>query len=418
MSRKPLSKTQAMLMASRCLMCEDASCTCDCPAGVDARAFIRKIRFDNLDGAVRMLKQCNVLAASCSYICPTGALCTKECKAEGLTGPIDIGGLQRFVCDYERRVGMIEPVRSKCDGAKVAIVGAGPAGLGCAAELACRNYAVTVFERESKAGGMLRQCIPSYRLPEEVLDFEEEFIRKLGVEFVFGNEVDDPKAILKKGFDAVFIAAGLSSPKGMDVPGSDLPGVYQALNVLKAAKHGTPMDLGKRAIVIGGGDTALDAARIAKKSGSECLLLYRRTQKEMPAYKEEISAAWDEGIEFYFRTVVHSISGSNKVTGVRCVRVHWRDKIPGRQQAFDVEGTQFQVACDSVIIAAGQCPASTFGLRTTPNGMIAVDKAAFATSEQRIFAAGDIVNGGTTAAQALGMGKKAAENMDRYLKAL
>ncbi len=410
------TSVQARIEAFRCLMCEDATCTCDCPAGVDARAFIRKIRFNNLDGAVRMLKRCNVLAASCAYICPTGALCAKQCSAKGLTRPIDIGGLQRFVCDYERKRGMIQPVRSRLDGPKVAIVGAGPAGLGCAAELALRNCSVTVFERDSNSGGMLRQCIPAYRLPDEVLDFEQEFIQKLGVEFSFKSQIDDPKKLLKDGFEAAFVATGLSSPKDMNIPGSDLKGVYQALDLLRSAKRGDAIDLGKRTIVIGGGDTALDAARTAKRAGSECLVLYRRTQKEMPAYKEEIDAAWEEGVEFYFRTIVHGVTGRDKVTGVRCVRVRWHDKIPGRPLAYDVEGTEFQIACDSVVIAVGQKPSSVFGLRSSPSGLLAVEKDSMTTSQPGIFAGGDIVDGGTTAAQAVGMGKLAALSIYNYLK--
>ncbi|MFA4874403.1 MAG: FAD-dependent oxidoreductase, partial [bacterium] len=396
-------------------MCADAPCVCDCPAGVDARAFIRKVRFDNLDGAVRMLRRYNVLAGSCAYICPTGVLCGKECSAESLSRPIDIQGLQRFVMEYERRVGMIEPLASKRTGKRIAVVGAGPAGLGCAAELAGRDHSVTVFEREAAAGGMLGLCIPSFRLPLEVLDFEIEFIRKLGVEFAFNTSVDDPKRLLAEGFDAVFVATGLDKPRESGFVGADIPGVYQALDFLRAAKRGEIQDLGKRAVVIGGGDTALDAARTARSLGVECLVLYRRTQREMPAYPEEIDAAWDEGVEFYFRTVVHAVHGPDRTTGARCVRVRWREKVPGLPHAFDVEGTEFTIACDSVIIATGHDPASTFGLRTTPGGMLAVDRATFATSVPGVFAGGDIAFGGGTAARAVGHGRLAALAIEGYL---
>jgi glutamate synthase (NADPH/NADH) small chain len=415
MSDAVYNPVQAKLEASRCLMCEEAPCVCNCPAGVDARGFIRKIRFDDLDGAVRLLKRCNVLAASCAYICPTGGMCGKECSAEGLVHPIDIKGLQKFVCEYERGVGMIEPIRSRRDGAKIAVVGAGPAGLGCAAELAVKHHAVTVFERDGKAGGMLAQCIPSWRLPAEVVAFEQEFIEKLGVEFSFNSEVSDPASLLKQGFDAVFVSIGLDKPKGMDVIGSKLDGVYQALPFLSEAKRGRVKDLGKRVIVIGGGDTALDAARVARRAGSQVIVLYRRTQGEMPAYPEEVDGAWDEGVEFYFRTIVHGVVGKGKVAGVRCVRVRWHGRTRGMAQGYDVEGPEFQIACDAVVMAVGQGPSTAFGLRQTPSGFIAIDSASAMTSTPGVFAGGDCAIGGGTAARATGHGRMAALKIEEYL---
>lgn len=416
MSEKGYTAVQAKIEAHRCLMCADAPCSCDCPAGIDARSFIRKIRFENLDGAVRMLRQQNVLAGSCSYICPTGALCGKKCSTKALSNPIDIRRLQRFAMDYERSRGMIEPIPSQRSGAKIAVIGSGPAGLGCAAELALRNHAVTVYEKDAQAGGLLRSSIPLFRLPADVLDFDIEFIKKLGVEFQFNSKIDNPQKLLKQGYKAVFIAAGLEKQRSTDIINSKLPGVYEALDFLHAAKRGELPDIGKRAIVIGGGDTALDAARVVRKSGSECLVLYRRTQSEMPAYPEEIDAAWDEGVEFYFRTVVRAVTGTENVTGVRCVRIRWHERIRSARHGYDVEGQEFQIACDSVIIATGQEPASAFGLRTTPNGMIAVDKEKFETSAPKIFAGGDIALGGGTAAAAVGKGKQAAIVIDEYVK--
>ena len=365
---------QAKMEANRCLMCAEAPCTCECPAGVDARAFIRKIRFDNLEGAVRLLKRCNVLAASCSRICPTSSLCTKGCAAAGLLHPIDIGGLQRFVMDWERATGMIEPAPPRKDGSPVAVVGSGPAGLGCAAELAIKGHVVTVFEKQPELGGMLRRCIPSFRLPSEVVDFEIDFLKKLGIEFVCGRKLDKPKELLKEGFRSVFLATGLDHPRGGDLIGASLPGVYQALDLLEQAKRGDLPELGRRAVVIGGGDTALDAARTAKRAGSECFVLYRRTQREMPAYPNEVDDAWNEGVEFYFRVIVRSIVGEEKAQGARCVRIRWHEPMPGLGRGYDVEAQEFVIACDSVILAIGQGPESTFGLRTAPNGLIAVRK--------------------------------------------
>lgn len=407
---------QATIEAQRCLMCADAPCTCDCPAGVDARGFIRKIRFENFDGAVKLLKNNNILAGSCAYICPTESQCAKGCSAAGLTTPIDIAGLQRFVMDYERARGMIEPSQPKRDGKKVAVVGSGPAGLGCAAELAVRGHIVTVFESIPEVGGMLRKVIPSFRLPPSVIDFEAEFIKKLGVEFEGLKTIEKPQGLLAQGFDAVFLGAGLQKSLGGDLIGSQLQGVHQALDFLSVSKQGQMPQLGRRVVVIGGGDTAIDAARVSKRAGAECFILYRRTQHEMPAYHEEIEAAWNDGVEFYFRILVRSVIGTDKVTGVRCVRIRWHDKIQGTTQGYDVEGAEFVIPCDTVIYAIGQGPAHDFGLRTTPDGHIAVHKETMMTSAPGIFAGGDCVTGGGTAAAAVGAGKRAAVEIDRYLK--
>lgn len=407
---------QAKLEAFRCLMCAEAPCACDCPSGVSPREFIRKIRCDNLDGAIRSLKRANVLAASCARICPTGSLCSKGCLAAGLARPIDISRLQRYVCDWERKVGMVLPSPPRRDGKKVAIIGSGPAGVGCAAELAVRGHIVTVFEKCDKPGGMLSQCIPSFRLPDDVVDFEIEFIKKLGVEFVTNCPKDDCKSLLAEGFKAVFLATGLEASRSNDIIGTKLTGVYQALDFLRTAKRGEMPDLGGRVVVIGGGDTALDAARVAKRAGTECFILYRRKQREMPAYAGEVDEAWNEGVEFYFRIIVRSIIGDERVKGVRCVRVRWHDKIAGMPQGYSIDGQEFVITCDSVIIATGQGPASTYGLRTAPNGLLAIDKESMMTSEPGVFAGGDLVLGGGTAARAVGMGKQAAVKIDEYLK--
>lgn len=407
---------QAKMEAGRCLMCADAPCSCNCPAGVDARAFIRKIRFDNLDGAVRMLKGANVLAASCARICPTGTSCAKECSSKELLRPIDIAGLQHFVMDYERGIGMIEPERVPLEKPPVAVVGSGPAGLGCAAELATRGHPITVFEDSDAPGGVLRQYIPSFRLPTGVVDFEIEFIRKLGVEFECNQKVENPRKLLSNGFKAVFIATGLHRSKAGDMLRADLPGVYQALDFLRMAKRGELPDPGKRVLVVGGGDTAIDAARVAKRAGCESFIVYRRTQKEMPAYANEIEDAWHEGVEFYFRVLPRAVVGDDRAKGLRCVRIKWHPAaLPGMKRGYEVEGQEFVINCDTIVNAIGQESESTFGLRTLPNGLLAVEKDEFETSEPGIFAGGDCIAAGT-AADAVGMGKKAAIKISEYLK--
>jgi glutamate synthase (NADPH/NADH) small chain len=413
---KVYTSQQAIIEASRCLMCADAPCGCGCPAGVDARGFIRKIRFENFEGAVKLLKRCNVLAGTCAYICSVASQCAKGCSAAGLTIPIDIAGLQRFVMDYERERGVINPAYPQQSGTKVAVMGSGPAGLGCAAELALRGHPVTVFEAGPEIGGMPRKVIPSFRLPSAVIDFEIEFIRKLGVNFECLKPIDRHEDLLKEGFKAVFIATGLQKSKGMDLIGSQLRGVYQALDFLSLSKQGKIPELGRRVVVIGGGDTALDAARVSRREGVECFILYRRTQRDMPAYPNEIEAAWNEGVEFYFRVLIRSIVGADKVTGVRCVRIRWHEPIPGMKQGYDVEGSEFVISCDCVIYAIGQEPSAHFGLRVSPNGLIGVHKETMMTSVDGIFAGGDVVTGGSTVAAAVGAGKRAAVKIDEYLK--
>ncbi len=415
MPHAPMNIIQARAEAQNCLMCEDAPCACNCPAGVDARSFIRKIRFDNLDGAVRHLRSRNVMAASCAYVCPTGSSCAKDCTAKGLLNPIEIGKLQRFVTDYEMNRGMIEPLASKKDKPAIAVVGSGPAGLGAAAELAVRGHAVKIFEAEEKIGGVLRYHIPSFRLPEEVLDFDVEFIKKLGVEIECQRRIEDPARLLSEKFSAVYLATGLWKSKEDDLIGSDLNGAYRALDFLRLSKENKLPELGRRVLVIGGGDTAMDSARTARERGAESIVVYRRTQSEMPAYEEEVEAAWRDGVEFYFRVIPRAVVGKDRVEGLRCVRVRWHKKTAGMKQGYDVEGSEFVIGCDSLVIATGQIPESTFKLRTSPSGMIAVSQSDYFTSNPSIFAGGDVVTGGGTAARAVGMGKLAAAKISEYV---
>jgi len=319
------------------------------------------------------------------------------------------------VMDYEMCRGMIEPLNSPKKKSRVAIVGAGPAGLGCAAELAVRGHNVKVFDREEKPGGMLRYYIPNYRLPDEILDFEIDFIKKLGVEFEMKSEIENLES-LKKDFDAVYIATGLHKSRGGDLKGVEKKNCYMALDFLRMANASKLPKLGNRVCVIGGGDTAMDAAQVSKKSGAESFVLYRRPQDKMPAYKNEIEASWNMGVEFYFRVLPCEIVGKDRVEGVKCVRVKWHKSLLGKGEKYDIENEEFTIACDTVVIAIGQGTESIFGLKQSKEGLLQIDSETFRTSENGIYAGGDMVQGGGTAARAVGMGKLAATKIDEYLK--
>ena len=407
-----LDYSWAMGEACRCLLCDDPPCHAGCPAGVNPKRFIRKVRFGNLAGAVRELKRSNILAASCSYICPCLETCGGRCTSEKLDRPIDIIGLQRFVCEWERKNGMIEPVRGAGNGARVAIVGAGPAGLACAAELAVMRHVPVIFDKDNGAGGMLRGVIPNFRLPLQVVDFEIEFIKKLGVSFEFGKTVEELSQLFNDGFKAVFVATGLSRSKGAGLIGEDKKGVCQALEFLRDAK--TTVAGARRVVVIGGGDTALDAARSLARAGASVVVAYRRTRRDMPAYRPDIAEAEKEGVEFLFRTLPRAIIGTDAAQGVRVTRIRWNEG--GRLSAgYSVEGSEFTIPCDAVILAIGQESAGVFGLRPSPAGYIAVDKNMM-TSQAGVFAGGDIVTGPLTAVAAVGAGKQAAGFINKFLK--
>lgn len=424
--KKHLDYSGAMNEAARCLLCDDAPCFCGCPAGVSPKRFIRKIRFGNIKGAVRELKRANVLAGSCSYICPCQNTCMGKCTSEKLDSPINIIGLQKFVCEWERENGMIEPEPGTGTGSKVAVIGSGPSGLACAAELAVKGHKSVVFESSSELGGMLRQVIPAFRLPNEMLDFEIEFIKKLGVQFETGKEISDPKTLLGDDFKAVYIATGVGTSKKTGLIGEEKKNVYQALDflaeqkkvaaelaLLNSAKQALPLQ-GKRVVVVGGGDTAIDSARVSAKLGASVVMAYRRTRKDMPAYRPDISEAEEEGVELMFRTLPRSVLGGDVVQGLRAVKIRW-EKSGRASDGYSVEGTEFTIPCDILILAVGQKLKSIFGLRESPHGYIAVDKNMM-TSTPGIFAGGDIVSGPATAVAAVGAGKIAAGFINEFLK--
>lgn len=393
----------ALQEASRCLMCEDAPCHKGCPATVNPKRFIRKIRFGDLAGAVRLLRDSNVLAGSTAYICPCLSTCGAECTSEKLTRPIDISGLQRYVIDTEIEQGMLEPAKPVKNGIKVAVIGSGPAGLSCAATLAVKGYLVEVFEAKKIAGGQLGATIPDFRLPKHVLDFEIKFIKKLGVKFHLGSRIDDPNSLKRRGFQAVFVATGLGSSRSLGITGEKKKGVMSALDFLERCKNKEKLSLGKRVLIVGGGDTAIDSARSARRMGAEALLLYRRGPEDMPAYRPDIAEAFDEGVEFWFRVVPIEILGKERVEGIRLRRVKWLGR--GRQaNRYKFEGPAFDIRGDAVINAVGQVLDDDFGLKPG-EGMVSPG----------IFAGGDFACGASTAAAAIGSGRRAADEIDMYL---
>jgi len=363
-----------------------------------------------------------------------------KCTSEKLSEPVNIIGIQRAICEWELANGMVEPESSSGTGAKVAIIGSGPAGLACAAELANRGHLPVVFEKGPAVGGMLRQVIPDFRLPTKMLDLEIEFVKKLGVEFQTGKDVSSPSELLKDGFKAVFIASGQGASKRSGLNGEEKNGVYQALDFLKEAKlnacHREPASggrgdlpntgdcfadarndhafVGKRAIVIGGGDTAIDSARVLARLGAKVIMAYRRTREDMPAYRPDIEDAEKDGVELMFRTLPRSIIGTEAVTGLKAVKIKWQGS--GRSaESYTVEGTETTIPADIVILAIGQKPSNLFDLRTGPNGYIAIDKKMM-TSVEGVFAGGDIVTGPSTAVAAVGGGRTAAGFIDEYVQ--
>jgi dihydropyrimidine dehydrogenase (NAD+) subunit PreA len=409
---------QAVIEAQRCLMCEDSPCNKGCPAGIDVKTFVRMIRFDNTAGAARKIKNANILGGVCAYICPSEELCAKECSNTKLTRPIDIAGLQRFAMDLERRHPHARPALPRPNGKKAAVVGAGPAGLACAAGLAVRGYAVTVFDANKEAGGVLRYGIPSQRLPEDVLNYEIGFIKdKLGVKFELKHKADDAALLLSKGFDAVFVSHGLGKARRLDIPGEDLAGVMDAPDFLARAKAGDKMRIGPRVLVIGGGSVAMDAVIEARRLGAErvfavCLEDYN----EMPAMPGDREEAWRAGVEYMYRVMPLAIEGGDKVTGFRGVNIRW--KKPGLyvpSNAERVDGTEVELKVDTVIVAIGQAPNDPLGLAPGPRGLLEVNKDTLMTSKKGVFAGGDTVRGPALAVQAVADGKKAAEEIDKYL---
>mgnify|MGYP000661946306 CR=1 FL=1 len=446
------SEEEALEEAKRCLQCKKPVCISGCPVGVDIKKFIYEITQKDYAAAYNTIKEKNDFPAICGRVCPAEYQCRRACVFTKRNShvasekAIAIGFLERFVGDY----GIKHNIKCKTEilntnlyekKYKVAIIGSGPAGLSCASELARKNIQCTVFESLHQLGGVLRYGIPTFRLPREVLDYEINYLKSLNVEFKTNFIIGRTKTIndlLNDGFEAVFIGTGAGAPTWLNIEGENLANVYSANEFLTRAnlmyayrfpQYHTPLNIGKYVVVIGGGNTAMDAARVAlrlqkiKGIFGKVTVLYRRTEAEMPARKIEIDHAKEEGVEFHFLVQpVKFLSDSNGyVRGIECLRCKLGEPdASNRPRPIPIEGSEFEIPCDIAIIAIGLKPnqtiiSATKGLNTDKEGNIIVNPETMETSIENIFAGGDIVGGEGTVIEAMGMGKKAASHIIRKI---
>ncbi len=434
------SLEEALLEATRCLNCKNPRCVSACPVGLKIPVFISKLVENDIPGAAAVIAEDSSLPAVCGRVCPQETQCEGSCILGVKGEPVAIGKLERFVADYSRS--HPEEIRPeavqerKQSAAKVAVIGSGPAGLACAADLAKWGYDVTIFEALHKAGGVLEYGIPEFRLPKEkVLRGEIEDVLKLGVKIetdvVVGRTVTVDSLLDRQGFAAVFIGTGAGLPKFMNIPGENLCGVFSANefltrnNLMCAYRedHMTPIHVGRKVCVVGGGNVAMDAARTALRLGAEVHVVYRRTEAELPARKEEVHHAMQEGIIFDMLTNPKEIIGNEKgwVSAMKCIKMELGEPdASGRRSPVPVEGSEFEIETDTVIMALGTSSnpliaKTTAGLETTRRGGIVTDETG-ETSRPGVFAGGDAVTGAATVILAMGAGRTAAKAIDNYIK--
>ena len=423
----------ALAEAERCLNCKNPLCMKGCPVGVHIPRFITAVREGRMDDAAKTVLSDNNLPAVCGRVCPQENQCEKFCiRREKLGGSVAIGALERYVADYAAAHN-IKPEAKPAGGAKVAVVGSGPASLSCAADLAKAGVKVTMYEALHKAGGVLVYGIPEFRLPKDIVAREVENLKGMGVtvltDMVVGKTVMLDELLAE--YDAVFVGSGAGLPSFLHIEGENLSGVSSAnefltrVNLMKAYEKDavTPVQRGKNVAVVGAGNVAMDAARTARRLGAEVTLVYRRSRAEMPARAEEIGHAEEEGIRFELLTNPVEILGENgSVTGMRCVRMELGEPdASGRRRPVPVAGSEFDIACDEVIVALGTTPnpiikRSFPQLATTPKGTIVADENG-KTSVERLYAGGDAMTGAATVILAMGAGKRSAHAIAEELRA-
>ena len=428
------TEADALSEADRCLHCKNKPCVSGCPVMVNIPEFIAKVKEKDYEGAYEIIAETSSLPAVCGRVCPQETQCEKHC-IRGIKGePVGIGRLERFVADYHNAHCDKPVVKPVSNGKKVAVIGSGPAGLTCAGDLAKKGYEVTVFEALHLAGGVLSYGIPEFRLPKTIVAKEIESLGKLGVkvetDMVIGKVLSINELIEEYGFKAVFVGSGAGLPKFMNIPGENLNGVYSAnefltrINLMKAYKDesSTPIKHGKKVVVVGGGNVAMDAARCAKRLGADVHIVYRRTLNELPARKEEVEHAMEEGITFTLLTNPVKINGDDKrwVNSVTCVKMQLSEPdASGRARPVVILGSEFDIEADVVIMALGTSPnplikTTTDGLEVNNHGGIITDENG-KTSVTAVYAGGDAVTGAATVILAMGAGKTAAKAIDEFL---
>jgi len=428
----------AGLEALRCLQCKRPKCVEGCPVGVKIPDFIERVREGDMPGAVRSLKGDNNLPAICGRVCPQETQCEAVCVMSKKHEPVAIGRLERYVADWDLAHPSPPPEVPSPSGKKVAVIGCGPAGLTCAGDLARYGHQVTLFESLHAPGGVLMYGIPEFRLPKQIVHAEVDYVRRLGVEIrlnaVIGKTHTLDELFNEQGYDAVFLGTGAGLPMFMHIPGENYNGVLSAnefltrVNLMKAylfPEWDTPVKVGRRVAVVGAGNVAMDASRCALRLGAdEVHIVYRRSHEEVPARAEEVHHAEEEGIIFDFLTNPMEIYGDEKgwVRGMRCIRMKLGEPdASGRRRPLPIEGSEFDMDVDMVVMALGTRPnpmvfTNSGGLERTRHGTVVADEQTGRTTKDGVWAGGDIVTGAATVISAMGAGKHAAADMDRFLR--
>ena len=430
------NKEEAMEEANRCLGCKKAKCMEGCPVSINIPGFIHEVKEGNFEKAYQIIGESSALPAVCGRVCPQETQCEGKC-IRGLKGEaVSSGKLERFVADWAKENGIKPVPAAQKNGHKVAVIGSGPSGLTCAGDLAKMGYDVTIFEALHKAGGVLVYGIPEFRLPKDkVVAAEVENVKSLGVKIetnvIIGKSVTIDELLKDEGFEAVFIGSGAGLPMFMGIPGEQANGVFSANeyltrnNLMKAFRedYDTPIAHGKKVAVVGGGNVAMDAARTALRLGAEVHIIYRRSEAELPARKEEVHHAKEEGVQFDLLCNPVEILTDDKdwVTGIKCIRMELGEPdASGRRRPVEIPGSEFTIDVDTVIMSLGTSPnplisSTTIGLDVNKRKCIIADEEFGKTSKEGVYAGGDAVTGAATVILAMGAGKAAAKGIDEYL---